>query len=207
VLLVRGGGSRTDLLTFDSEAVAEAIAQSALPVFTGVGHEIDVSIADEVAHRSFKTPTACAAGVVAMVNNYVTATEQAWGVIATQSLTMLQRASHDLAATAGQVRSAVATAVATAQSRLEVAADRLQRRPREILKTATYNIDAAAGRVRLLDPVHAMARGWSIVRDERGKTIRSVKELTERDVVTAYFADGTVRAEVQEVTHEGKGRH
>jgi len=59
IVLIRGGGSRTDLAAFDSEIVARSIAASPIPVLVGVGHEIDRSIADEVAHTSLKTPTAC----------------------------------------------------------------------------------------------------------------------------------------------------
>jgi len=60
VALIRGGGSRSDLAAFDSEPIARAIAACPLPVLTGIGHEIDRSVADEVGHRSFKTPTAVA---------------------------------------------------------------------------------------------------------------------------------------------------
>lgn len=60
IALVRGGGARTDLVTFDSELVARAIATCPIPVLTGIGHEIDRSIADEVAYDAHKTPTACA---------------------------------------------------------------------------------------------------------------------------------------------------
>ena len=63
VLLVRGGGARTDLAAFDSELVARAIVASPLPVVTGIGHEIDRTVADEVAHSAHKTPTAAAAAV------------------------------------------------------------------------------------------------------------------------------------------------
>ena len=48
--LVRGGGARTDLAAFDDEAVARAIAACPVPVLTGIGHEVDTSVADEVAH-------------------------------------------------------------------------------------------------------------------------------------------------------------
>jgi exodeoxyribonuclease VII large subunit len=64
-VLVRGGGSKTDLQIFDSRAVAEAIARAPFPVLTGLGHEIDRSIADRVAHSSFKTPTMAAEFLVA----------------------------------------------------------------------------------------------------------------------------------------------
>ena len=65
--LVRGGGARTDLAAFDDEAVARAIAACPVPVLTGIGHEVDTSVADEVAHTSAKTPTACAQLLVARV--------------------------------------------------------------------------------------------------------------------------------------------
>ena len=66
IAVVRGGGARTDLVAFDDEHVARAIAASTVPVFTGIGHEIDRAGADDVAHTSLKTPTACAAHLVAM---------------------------------------------------------------------------------------------------------------------------------------------
>jgi exodeoxyribonuclease VII large subunit len=56
-VLIRGGGSRTDLAAFDSRAIAEAIARAPFPVLTGLGHEIDRAIADLTAHSAFKTPT------------------------------------------------------------------------------------------------------------------------------------------------------
>lgn len=57
IALIRGGGARSDLAVFDSRAVAEAVARSPLPVLTGLGHEIDESISDRVAHTPLKTPT------------------------------------------------------------------------------------------------------------------------------------------------------
>ncbi len=60
VAIVRGGGSRSDLAVFDSQRIAEAIAQSPVPVLTGLGHQIDLSIADMTAHTALKTPTQAA---------------------------------------------------------------------------------------------------------------------------------------------------
>jgi exodeoxyribonuclease VII large subunit len=67
LVITRGGGSRADLSWFDQKALAEKIARSPIPVITAIGHEIDRSIADEVAHRSCKTPTAAAEFLVEVV--------------------------------------------------------------------------------------------------------------------------------------------
>ncbi len=71
VVLVRGGGSRADLAAFDADRVARAVATMPVPVFTGIGHEIDRSVVDEVAQESHKTPTACAQALVARVRAFV----------------------------------------------------------------------------------------------------------------------------------------
>ena len=65
VFIVRGGGSKTDLYFLDNEAIARRIAGYAKPVWTGIGHEIDTSVLDYVANRSFKTPTAAAEELIA----------------------------------------------------------------------------------------------------------------------------------------------
>lgn len=65
VIILRGGGSRISLSYMDNEAIARAIAAYPLPVWTAIGHDIDISVLDAVAHTSFKTPTAVAENLVA----------------------------------------------------------------------------------------------------------------------------------------------
>ncbi|HEX7493296.1 MAG TPA: exodeoxyribonuclease VII large subunit, partial [Bacteroidales bacterium] len=60
VVIIRGGGSQTDLSWFDSYNIAYHVTQFPLPVITGIGHDKDISVTDMVAYRSLKTPTAVA---------------------------------------------------------------------------------------------------------------------------------------------------
>ena len=71
VLLTRGGGSKANLAAFDHELVARTVALCSRPVFAGIGHQVDRSAADEVAHTSCATPTAAAAAVVEAVARLV----------------------------------------------------------------------------------------------------------------------------------------
>ena len=70
VVVVRGGGARSDLAPFDSEIVARAIAELPHPVLTGIGHEVDRTVADEVAHSCCKTPTAAAGLLIGRVDEF-----------------------------------------------------------------------------------------------------------------------------------------
>jgi exodeoxyribonuclease VII large subunit len=70
IVVVRGGGSKADLAAFDHEAVARAIATCDIPVWTGIGHTGDQSVADEVANRTFITPTECGQELARVATEY-----------------------------------------------------------------------------------------------------------------------------------------
>ncbi len=78
IIVGRGGGSREDLWAFNEEPVARAIAASAIPVVSAVGHEIDQTIADFVADRLSATPTAAAELVAASRKTLVARLDSAW---------------------------------------------------------------------------------------------------------------------------------
>ncbi len=70
VVIIRGGGSRSDLMCFDNYDLAYFITQFPLPVVVGVGHEKDTSIIDLVSHTSLKTPTAVAEFLVSILYDF-----------------------------------------------------------------------------------------------------------------------------------------
>lgn len=77
VVIIRGGGSKTDLSWLDNEVLAVQIANYATPIWTGIGHEIDTSVLDIVSNRNFKTPTAVAEEIVGSFDNMNQYLEQA----------------------------------------------------------------------------------------------------------------------------------
>lgn len=219
VVIVRGGGSRSELATFDHEAIAAAIALSPVPVFTGIGHEIDRAVADEVAHSALKTPTACAAAVVEHVQAFQLRTELAWTAIerkAERAITIagtdvaelahgirhrvvaaIDRADERLAQRARRVGIGAGRVVERAHTRLAAAVSAVSRAPQR-LEPETRHLEAVAQRVRLLDPVHTMSRGWSITRTAEGRTVRDAAQLQHGDEIVTTFANGTARSRVEE---------
>ena len=177
VMLMRGGGSKGDLAAFDDEQIAMAISKCSHPVFTGIGHEIDTSIADVVAHTANKTPTACAQSVIAIVESFLS----------------------ELSYSAGSLRSLTQTAVERARSRIAVSVERLRTRPRTTLERQTQKLIMHAASVRLLDPVTTMARGWSITRDSSGNVVRSISDIKKGDTVVTALADGSITSTVEGV--------
>ena len=204
LLLVRGGGAKNDLIAFDSLQIATAIANCRLPVFTGIGHETDFSVADEVANQSHKTPTACATAVIEIVREFIESTEQVWDGIATLALRELELSASRLADRANKIGSKVLDALAGASKRLAMTAQRIKHRPEEVFRLEKSSLDAFADRVRLLDPVNTMARGWSITRNTAGNIVRDVTKLKTGDKLVTTFANGSTASTIQEISTKGK---
>ena len=204
LMLVRGGGSKNDLMAFDSAQIATAIANCRLPVLTGIGHEIDLSVADEVANQSHKTPTACATAVIEQVREFVDATEEAWAGVATFAMRELEASSSQLTERANRISSKVLDALAGASKRLAMTAQRIKHRPAEILRLEKSLLDALADRLRLLDPVNTMARGWSITRNALGGVVQDATKLKAGDKLVTTFANGSATSTVQEISTKGK---
>ncbi|MGI9052026.1 MAG: exodeoxyribonuclease VII large subunit [Ilumatobacteraceae bacterium] len=218
IVVIRGGGSRNDLATFDAEPIARAIAAAPVPVLAGLGHEIDRSVADEVAHTSLKTPTACAAHLVQAVRRYLTDVEQRFATITEVCSARLTRSEQQLGERAQRIVRRTQAAVDRADERLAERATRLRSgAPRPLIECELHlqrcarqiptrvaqllvgelrQLEAVEGRVRALDPVNVLARGWTITRRADGRVVRRPDELDVDDVLITQFAAGTSRSRV-----------
>lgn len=90
VVIIRGGGSQTDLGSFDSYELAANVAQFPIPILAGIGHERDETIVDRVAYRSVKTPTAAAAFLIECFNEVDSVLEDAKETLVRETRRILQ---------------------------------------------------------------------------------------------------------------------
>lgn len=222
VLLVRGGGARTDLAGFETETVARAIAAMPVPVLTGLGHQIDRSVADEVAHSAHKTPTAAAAALVDRVRAYLARLDQAWSVarhaglgsadraearlkrrtsrVAQAGGLVLDRSDRHLTQLAKRTRTAAVRGLDRGSVRIDRSATAVPVRAQRQIVAAGRSIDGAAARVRAHDPELALAKGWTITTTASGELVRSVASLSPGVDLLTRVADGTIHSTVTRTT-------
>ncbi len=222
VVVIRGGGARNELATFDAEPIALAIATSPVPILTGLGHEIDRSVADEVAHTALKTPTACAGRLIELVATYSSATEERWTAITAAVRSDLIDTTTRLSDRAHRIARRTHAAVERADGRLDTRVERLRDSPLrqlaaverhvnriaarissrapQLLVSEERDLDFAVSRLALLDPVNLLSRGWSITRDSHGAIVRSTSDVTHDMIITTQLADGVVTSRIDDPT-------
>jgi len=200
IALVRGGGARTDLAAFDRAGIARAIAEVDVAVLTGIGHEIDSSIADLVASRSFKTPTAVAAHLVERVRRFLDRADELCVATAAQAERKLTRADDLLDRHGRRIARATRSALSGQERVCSDIGQRLVREPRRSIDRAQVALTGVEARVRAHDPVRVLARGWSITRDARGEVVWRVSAVSLGATLLTTLTDGTVVSKVTEVS-------
>ena len=152
VVLARGGGSRTDLVAFDHELVARAVAGCERPVFTGIGHETDRSVADETAHTACSTPTAAAEAVVQLVDDWLERLDDTGRSVAVHSRRTLAAAEHRTGKAATDAARAARAASGRAELNLDAAAQRLVHTTRAATARAGRRVAAVSYRLAQAGP-------------------------------------------------------
>ena len=150
-VLIRGGGSRTDLAAFDSRSIAEAIARAPFPVLTGLGHEIDQAIADLPAHSAFKTPTKVAEFLIERIAGVEEEIESLRRRLLREAIEPL-RASREALGRAERGVSLARMRLGAAGARIEEHARTLARLGRSALRTAGRRGDVLRSRLAELAP-------------------------------------------------------
>lgn len=226
ILLVRGGGSYEDLMPFNAEEVARAVAGCPVPVVTGIGHEPDTSIADMVADVRASTPTAAAESVAPSLDELRAVLSREQRLLAKALEHRVQSAAHrvlrlaerpvlrdpasmlgvlaqrvDLAAMA--LRTALPRRLERDEVRLGVGRDRLRRVAARLTDPAEKAVALAAARLHDLSPIAILSRGYALCFEEDGTTVvRSSADVNAGDRINVRLAQGRVGAVVTETSPE-----
>ena len=206
IVVARGGGSLEDLWPFNEEIVARAIYASRTPVVTGVGHETDFTIADQVADARAPTPSAAAEMVVPDQN----ALRQQLSELAAQCsralLHQLQASRAEVAGLARRMESSLPDA-GTWRRRVDDLAQTVHRGLVGRLKITRTRVEGLEHKLRALDPVATLGRGFSVVqRVVNGEVVTSTSQVSGGDSLAITVTDGVIVAAAGPGDRDGTNR-
>ncbi|MEG4916598.1 exodeoxyribonuclease VII large subunit [Microcoleus sp. B7-D4] len=179
IILGRGGGSAEDLACFNDERVVRAIANCAIPIITGIGHERDESLADLVADKRAHTPTAAAA--------------QAVPILADIYFEHKQRMVN--------LANAVRTRFQAEEEHLQLLQNRLKRLPAtsRTLRQATGKLEVLQEKLSALNPAAVLQRGYAAVIQSDGTIVRKTDGLELGEELTVRLSRGVLKVKIVEV--------
>ena len=179
LLIIRGGGSVQDLICFDDYELAANIAQFPIPVLTGIGHDHDFHIADMVAHKSVKTPTAAAGFLI--------------DIFAAEEQQVLYLS--------GRLFSAIETRVIIETNRLENYKRNLMEGYRSNINNSMHRLDMLQQRILSNNPLTLLKKGYSITLCN-GKRVYSVNDVNRGDNVKVLMDKGILNCNIESVEYE-----
>jgi len=212
--IVRGGGSELDLKWFDNKNIGTSIANCQLPVLTGIGHEINMSVADMISHTFFKTPTAVASFLVNKVGEYDRSLNTLIENIHDGAGSLIEENKREVVEMISSIQSQAAQIVVDKKAELIELIKDIVAEARPMLssakasfsalnanifktlpiylkhkKTALANLDE---KLRTYDPRKAIKLGYSITRNSKGVIIKRLGQVSKNDEIISNLIDGNV---------------
>ena len=195
-MIVRGGGAKSDLAAFDDARIVRAIATSQIPVWTGIGHTGDESIADLAAHVAFPTPTACGAAIADRVGVVHGELIDAATKIARTARQQVADAEADQRRRQSAVIALSSSTLGAAQRSVRALIERLVRASDNTINRVRGEVDSAARLARSSGIEQQLGRGFSITRTSSGAVVRDLSDLRVGEELTTTFAFGTITTTV-----------
>ena len=201
IVIIRGGGAVNDLAYLNDYDLAALLCKRTVPIWVGIGHEKDRTILDEIAHRSFDTPSKVIAGIrnliVERVNEVSTAL-QTIKLLSQHQLITYQSQSDQYLKT---IKTLTQNQINEAQRSVDILKSDTQYLAQQQIKLASQQVESLMRETLLQNPRNVMAKGYAIVRSQ-GKAIRSIQQITDQQL-QIELKDGTIDATVTQVNaHE-----
>ncbi|MBO3655965.1 exodeoxyribonuclease VII large subunit [Acinetobacter bereziniae] len=197
IVIIRGGGAINDLAYLNDYDLAALLCKRSVPIWVGIGHEKDRTILDEVAHRSFDTPSKVIGGIRNLI------VDQVQDVI--DSLNKIKLLSqHQISAYQSQndqyikvIKTLAHGQINDANKNLDLMKSTIQYLAQQQLKLASTQINGLLRETLLQNPKNVMAKGYGIVRSN-GQAIRSIQQISN-DSIQVELQDGSIDAKVIKV--------
>ncbi|HGH3626808.1 TPA: exodeoxyribonuclease VII large subunit [Acinetobacter baumannii] len=197
IVIIRGGGAVNDLAYLNDYDLASLLCKRSVPIWVGIGHEKDRTILDEVANRSFDTPSKVIGGIRNLIQDRVQNVLESLQIIKLLS-------QHQITAYQSQNDQYIKVIKTLAQSQINEANRTLELIKRDThyfaqsqLKLVSTQIEGLLRETLLQNPRNVMAKGYGIVRS-KGKPIRSIQQISS-DAIQVELLDGLIEANVTQV--------
>jgi exodeoxyribonuclease VII large subunit len=195
VVIIRGGGSQTDLSWFDSYKIAYHVTQFPIPVITGIGHEKDLSVTDLVAWRSEKTPTAVADFIIGSAFSFEENLLGMASEIISHSSEIIKTGIKVMETARLRLIPLARMMITSEKTRLSEMIRVIRSGTRNIIRENETLIVNMSGSVSLLDPQKILQRGYTIT-SFGGKIIKSVADTKEGEIIETMFSDGVLTSKI-----------
>lgn len=201
IVIIRGGGAVNDLAYLNDYDLAALLCKRTVPIWVGIGHEKDRTILDEIAHRSFDTPSKVIAGIRNLIVERVNEVNTAL-----QTIKLLSQ--HQLIAYQSQndqylktIKTLTQNQINEVQRSVDMLKSDTQYLAQQQIKLASQQVESLMRETLLQNPRNVMAKGYAIVRSQ-GKAIRSIQQIIDQQL-QIEIQDGTIDATVTQVNaHE-----
>ncbi len=181
IVIARGGGSREDLMLFDSEIIAREIVTCPIPVITGIGHEDDLTVADLVSDHRSSTPTAAIVDLLPSRD-----------IEKTNFLQTKKRLRDYIKFFFQQRKNSLITKKSVFHSYS----------PQLLIKAKKTQIKHIYQLLNVLSPKRLLKRGFALITDEKGNSIYSVRTVNEKDKLFVQLSDGKITADVESINYD-----
>lgn len=191
IAIIRGGGSKLDLSAFDNYNIAFEVAASDLPVITGIGHDIDQTVTDIVAHTVLKTPTAVADMIIEHNARFEAEVLQLEGEIWSEVLELISAHKEELLILSERLKSIPGSTLllhSQLLNNMELSIDSIVD---QILTTEKMKLEGCKTQIELLDPAKVLSRGYALVR-QSGSYVTQKKKLKKNNELEIHFSDGSL---------------
>ncbi len=195
VVIIRGGGSQTDLDSYDTYELAAHIAQFPIPILTGIGHDRDESIADIVAHTSLKTPTAVAEYIISKSSDYENNMIDSLQHINATAKLSLNAYQQNLGQLSSKLTLASKSLVLTKRHTFDSLEVQLGRVTKFQIHNQRQVLDSLRHSVEILSPENVLKRGYSMT-TSAGKLIKEKTLLEVGDQLVTETVNHIIKSTV-----------